>query len=292
MTRTLIVVVALACAPWLLALVRQRPAALLTAAGCLALVPLAIPHEQPILRFTALIFAWVMLLKIVQYLRRHETPARYIDFVQFLTVLAVADWNLPRRPDHRRASMTIGVGLLQLVLFAGIFLALRSLTPGAIVVVVATQILLYLALAGASNLAVSQLHLRGVAHRAPFRSPLLSRSPSEFWGRRWNSWASHLFYRFAFVPAGGSRRPALGTLAAFGMSGLLHEALVGAASLRVTGWMVAYFTLQAVAVIVTSKLAPFRRLQRRSPRLAWVVTMIFMFASGSMFVAGMQPVLG
>jgi len=91
---------------------------------------------------------------------------------------------------------------------------------------ITTQVGIYLALAGACNLAVVTLALRGLDFDDPFDNPLVARSPGEFWGRRWNTWVNHMLYRYVFVPSGGWRRPVRGTLAAFPVSGALHEGFV------------------------------------------------------------------
>ena len=58
-----------------------------------------------------------------------------------------------------------------------------------------------------------------------FRSPLLlSTSPQQFWGRRWNLLVHGLVRRTVFVPLKGSGVPAsLASLAAFLSSGIFHE---------------------------------------------------------------------
>lgn len=284
---------AVAAAPWVLALVRERPRLLLAAAIALGTLPFALPAEHTILRFSLLIVCWVIVLNVVLYLVGDARPESYGDFVQHLIVLAVMDWQRTRRADHLGALRSISLGIGQLALFGLIVLSMRQLAiRHAVLMVLGLEILLYLALAGSTNIAVSTLRLRGIHYRKPFRSPLLSRTPAEFWEHRWNTWASHMLHRLVFLPSGGRKHPVRGAFLAFTASGLLHDALVMGATLRFSGWMTAFFLIQAAAVIVTSRWAAFRHLVREAPLVAWVLNLSFLLLSGWMFIAAMQSVLG
>ncbi len=57
-------------------------------------------------------------------------------------------------------------------------------------------------------------------------------------------------------PAGGRRNPCLATLAAFAVSGLLHEYLVGVSLRYVTGYITAFFLLQGTAAVLTRRFKP------------------------------------
>ena len=75
-------------------------------------------------------------------------------------------------------------------------------------------------------------------------------SPAEFW-RRWNVPMYRWCLENVYKPAGGCRRPHVAGLAAFAVSGLLHEYLYAVIFGRVTGYMLAFFLLQGVAVSLT-----------------------------------------
>lgn len=151
---------------------------------------------------------------------------------------------------------------------------------------ITTQVGIYLALAGACNLAVVTLALRGLDFDDPFDNPLVVRSPREFWGRRWNTWVNHMLYRYVFVPSGGWRRPVRGTLAAFAVSGALHEGFVVVGTREFTGWMGGFFLAQGVLVAATSQSRWFRRLVRHAPALTWVFTLVAALTTGVMLVRG------
>jgi hypothetical protein len=90
--------------------------------------------------------------------------------------------------------------------------------------------------------------------------PILSRSLAEFWGRRWNrvvgGWLFSTFYR----PLAARGRRALGTLAAFLASALLHLYFTWAAvGIRWGLWMAAFFVLQV----------PLLWLEERIHQRAW-----------------------
>jgi hypothetical protein len=80
-------------------------------------------------------------------------------------------------------------------------------------------------------------------------------SPADFW-RRWNRPMHRWLLENVFKPAGGRRNPRVAMLAAFAVSGLLHEYLFGVAFRRVTGYVTAFFLLQGVAALLTRRFKP------------------------------------
>jgi hypothetical protein len=77
---------------------------------------------------------------------------------------------------------------------------------------------------------------------------VLSRTPAEFW-RRWNTRVQPWLYLNVFVPCGGRRHMVRGVWAVFLASGVLHEISFAIATSQVTGYQLAFFLLQAPAVI-------------------------------------------
>src|SRR5436190_13216145 len=224
-----------------LAFLRNRPRALWIAAlsACVASIPISLERSDARM---AMVITGLLLLKSLQAAAGHEKPRGYFDFVLFLLLPVIVRWETPRRLDLVRAVQHASLGIGQVLLVktaAGPLLGLRN----PLAIIVATQLALYLLLAGWANVVVAMLSLRGLDYDAPFRSPLLSRTPAEFWGRRWNTWISYMLYRYVFVPTGGRRYPVRGALAAFAVSGLYHEAGVLMFARRVTGWMMVYFLL-------------------------------------------------
>jgi alginate O-acetyltransferase complex protein AlgI len=116
---------------------------------------------------------------------------------------------------------------------------------------------------------------RGVACEALFRAPLRSQNLSEFWAHRWNLAFSEMTATAAYRPLIGSigRGPAL--VAAFALSGLLHEMAISVPVGAGYGLPLAYFVLHGVLVLVERALAragrPLGGWVGRTWAIFWVV---------------------
>jgi hypothetical protein len=108
-------------------------------------------------------------------------------------------------------------------------------------------------------------------HNRPWRT----RSIADFWGNRWNLWASDWFRYAIFQPL--RSRPVFALLLAFAVSGLLHEWVINVPLYFVTGRalfgsMMLYFLIQAAGILVE------RHYLKGSPRLmvifAWLVVVV------------------
>ncbi len=282
--------VLLATAPVILALARDRSGLMRIGALSACALPFFLPFTEPFFRAAAALLTWLFLAKTLQYTAGHEKPAGFVDLLQFLTIPAVVRWETPRRKDPRRIGKTLLRGLGQLTLALLLMLAVLQLDRTHPVQLITTQVGIYLALAGACNLAVVTLAVRGLDFDDPFDNPLAARTPREFWGRRWNTWVNHMLYRYVFVPSGGWRHPVRGTLAAFAVSGALHEGFVVVGTREFTGWMGGFFLAQGVLVAATSQSRSFRRLVRRAPALTWAFTLVAMLTTGVMLVRGADGV--
>jgi MBOAT, membrane-bound O-acyltransferase family len=138
--------------------------------------------------------------------------------------------------------------------------------------------------AGAAGAAIWRL--LGGWTREPMDNPFASITPADFW-RRYNRPAQQFFLEDVFKPLGGMRRPILGTLATFAISGLIHEYLFVITLRRVLGYQVAFFLIQGVAVVLTARLDP------RGPwrAVGIAATLAFMLATGTLFFASIDEVL-
>ena len=119
--------------------------------------------------------------------------------------------------------------------------------------------------------------------RAPAvqRDPVVSRSLAEFWGRRWNRVVGGMLFRWFFRPVARRGSAALGVMAAFTASGLLHSGpTLVALDLGAAVQMQGFFMLHGGLVLLERALGV-----ARWPSWAahgWVVTM--MLGMGWLFV--------
>ena len=84
-------------------------------------------------------------------------------------------------------------------------------------------------------------------------APLLSRSLSEFWGRRWNTGFSIPARRYLMEPIARRFGAIAGLLTVFLMSGLVHELVISVPAKAGYGLPTIYFLIQAVALIAERK---------------------------------------
>lgn len=112
------------------------------------------------------------------------------------------------------------------------------------------QIFLTLDLVFSSAGLVAATLLGGAGMERQFRAPLVVASVNDFWGRQWNLMAVDLLRASAYGPVRARWGRDAGVLAAFLMSGVLHECLYWYMTLqRPTGEMLLFFALHAVSHI-------------------------------------------
>jgi membrane bound O-acyltransferase family protein len=90
----------------------------------------------------------------------------------------------------------------------------------------------------------------GVRVKPIMQRPLMSRSLSELWGKRWNLGFRKLTHTWVFQPLSKRFGPMAGTLGAFFASGLLHDAVISIPSGAGYGLPSAYFLAQGIGVLV------------------------------------------
>jgi hypothetical protein len=118
----------------------------------------------------------------------------------------------------------------------------------------------------------------------------LARTPAEFW-RRHNNRVQPWLYFNAFVPAGGRRAPVCGIWATFLVSAVLHEIGFAIATSRVTGCQLAFFLLQAPAVMVSPALDRLSRaLGLAGVALAHAATILWVGSTSIFFFEGVERI--
>jgi hypothetical protein len=122
------------------------------------------------------------------------------------------------------------------------------------------------------------------------RNAYLSRTVSEFWGR-YNHRVHDWLYLHVFLPTGGRRAPARSVLLVFLVSGVFHEVMFAAATSRLTGYQLAFFTVQGPAALASGHL---ERLARRGGLAGKVVahgaTILFFAVTSVLFFHGVGEV--
>jgi predicted DCC family thiol-disulfide oxidoreductase YuxK len=87
-------------------------------------------------------------------------------------------------------------------------------------------------------------------HATPvMRNPIGATSLAEFWGGRWNTAFHELAFRFTFRPLRRFASPSLAMLLVFGLSGLIHEAVISLPARGGYGLPTLYFLIQGLGVI-------------------------------------------
>jgi hypothetical protein len=128
--------------------------------------------------------------------------------------------------------------------------------------------------------------LFGEVAREPHENALLPHSPAELW-RRYNRIVHQFLLEDVFKPSGGRRRPLRGVMAAFLVSGMLHEYLFSWLAGRLQGLQLGFFLLQGAAVALTVRVKP-----RGLRRIAWAAaTLAFNLATSVLFFASFDEVL-
>jgi hypothetical protein len=275
----------------ILVLLRDWPRLLcgVALAGCA--LPFFISTSAPLVRSVMAVFTTISLIKALQFAAGHVRPQGRVDFMLYMLTLGpLVRWETPLRPDPRGALRTFGTAALQLGLASLLVLAVMQLDSSNPVQLVTSQIGLYLVVAGLCNLNAVKLSLRGLDRDDVFDNPLASRSPAEFWGRRWNTYVRDLLHRYVFLPVGGRRHPLRGILTVFAVSGIYHELVFDLGTLKFNGGMLGFFMLQGGLVAGTTQSRSVRRFVREAPVLAWCLTTILMLGTGILFVRGMAAV--
>ena len=114
----------------------------------------------------------------------------------------------------------------------------------------------------------------GVAVQPIMCQPLLATSLADFWGRRWNRAYRRVSFEYFFRPSVSRLGIAFGTLAAFLMSGLLHELVISFPAGAGYGGPTAYFVIQGVGLLFERTIV-CRRIFARHPWLGWLYTLTF-----------------
>jgi hypothetical protein len=247
--------------------------------------------EAKIIRGCVAVVALLLALRVYSYCRS-TVQGGFLNYVRFLS-LALLSPHLVYSPSGyaTRRRTPVGVEILRLaggvttavVLF---FLTKQLIDTQAAInswlvndLIITVGFVFMVQAVGQGFFGLWQL--LGIRSHPLMDNILLSRTPADFW-RRW-SWPIHLWlYRYVYVPAGGTTHRVKATLAAFLISGLLHELLVVLAIGRATGHQTAFFMLSALGVIASPTMERFARRGILAQSLMRLTTILFLATTASL----------
>ncbi|KAL6851493.1 hypothetical protein ACP4OV_020426 [Aristida adscensionis] len=227
-----------------------RLAALLPVIAFLAAAPLAFAASANVRGTAAFFLAWLGVFKVALLAAGRGPLDPALPALQFVFAAALPV-KLRRHgaaarpaPKARWASLAscavkvaVVAALLRVYQFAGeLNLYVRLALYGVHIYCFLDLLLPFIAGAGAGVL--------GMEMEPQFDRPLLAASLRDFWGRRWNLVVSAILRPSVYEPMRARAGKAPAAMAAFLVSGLMHEAMVCYITLRPpTGEMAAFFLL-------------------------------------------------
>jgi hypothetical protein len=270
--------------------------------SCVALIlacPALIPPARVGLRAASAFASGDLAFRLVDYFRQWDRlPPSVVlrEYYRFLIPFPILS---PIYPDHKRRLSRpedprpqvrhLVAGSLG---FAVALAAVRALARTAPVrasfalnhaVVLITFVL---AVESLSRVLCALERLAGFDTMPAIRNAYLSMTVAEFW-RRYNRRIHDWLDRNVFTPTGGRRTPVRSTLLTFLVSGLFHELMFALATSRLTGYQLAFFTIQAPAVLASGRL---ERLARRGGvagrYAAHTASLLFMALTSVLFFHG------
>ncbi len=224
-----------------------------------SLAPLAwMPSNRPGITMLIAILGGIVAIKAIDWLsnpRHEDQPLRVWLALTFWPALQIEDVGVridagvPRMAvaARRLASGLAGlvVGLMLTALGESLDLPERGIWLDSSL----KALEIYAIAGGGNDLMIAALALAGYRATNAFRYPIFARSVLDFWSR-YNVWIHRWLKRHVFVPIGRrGRRPALGILAVFAVSGLMHEYLIDVAVPELVGRQFAFFGLHGLGAI-------------------------------------------
>lgn len=297
--------------PRLAELARRRPATSLASwlpSAILCLVPAAAPWvlvgaAGPIVLLIVAIAGVVVMLKAIDWLahpRFEDDRPRVALALSVWPALWIEDVGI--RIDDRRERMVLGArrlaggacGVIAGLLLAAVGEALDMPARGIWADGAFKVFEIYALAGGANSLMVGAFALAGYRVADGFRYPVFAGSVLDFWSR-YNVWIHGWLERHIFEPIGRRwRRPALGILAVFGLSGLYHEYLFLPAVPGAVGFQLAFFSLHGLGAVAGAGLGHLYRAKagRRIPHaLAVAATIAFVLATAPLFLHSLDRVV-
>ncbi|XP_062225943.1 probable long-chain-alcohol O-fatty-acyltransferase 5 [Phragmites australis] len=267
-----------------------RLAAFLPVLAVLPFLPLAFRALHP-RSISGFFLVWVAEFKLL-LLASDQGPLH--PSLPIPSFVAVATFPVTLRDPNRnpKSAPRSGLGLVASAVMAALLAVIVSLyrykermNEYVLLTLYSLHMYLMLELVLAAAAAAARA-LLGVDLEPQFDRPYLSASLRDFWGRRWNLSVSALLRQCVHHPVrarlgGGPLGAAAGMLAAFVVSGLMHEVMFSYVTLRPpTGEATAFFALHGACAVAEGWWAAHRGWPRPPRVVATPLTLAFVLATG------------
>ncbi|XP_057529494.1 long-chain-alcohol O-fatty-acyltransferase-like [Amaranthus tricolor] len=237
---------------------------------------------------TALFITWLGNFKLLLYAFNHgplsnHQPIKNLSFLQFLLISAfpikIKDpFTRIRKPTSKFLPLNFWSETLIFSIFVGICdFYKQNLNHGLIFVIYCCMLYLFIdIIMSVSNTIVGSI--MGFELFPPSDEPYLSSSISDFWGRRWNLMVTDILRHTVYKPTrvflsnyiGRDWASVISVIAAFVVSGLMHELIFYYMARVSPSWEVTwFFVLHGLCVVLEFCL---KKVLGRKLGLHWVIT--------------------
>ena len=192
--------------------------------------------------------------KWISWIHRKPSSAPAWKHVTYLLLWPGMDVNgfLNVRPTSQPAIIEWGFGFLKFGLGLGVLLIIVPVLGGANEYLIGWLGMLGIVLAlhfGLFHILSCAFRHLGLAAIPIMNWPIVSRSLTEFWSKRWNLAFRDLAHRFVFRPLVGFLGPTGALMMGFLISGLLHDIVISVPAGGGFGLPTCYFAIQGEAIL-------------------------------------------
>lgn len=189
-------------------------------------IPFVLPPEWRFLRAIYTMAAFVSIIRVIDLLR---DPKSYPLPERLWLLTALFDTRRVRRTDPSldwQRFAKVGAYMLMMGVGVGLAFSVDKSGPWRWLRWLGGALFVYAMVDSAARLADAVYRSAGVVIPKQHENPILARSVSEFWSKRWNLNVHDWLRRNCYMPFARSGHPVLGIVAGFFVSGALHFWLV------------------------------------------------------------------
>lgn len=221
------------------------------------IAPHWIPRDWPVFRTVAAFGLMAGYFRLIAIALRPHSPM--IGRVFAVTVPVVEPRRIGSVPRAVRVDLFVA-GAFEFAVAVVLFVCAKTFPRDAIAMrtlVAGTSA--YFVVDGTARLFEAITSAIGVDLGPLHDAPILARTVGEFWSRRWNRSVHAWLNEFAFRPVAKRFGVAMGVLAAFGASAVLHFVPICVAyDAKWAGVMAAFFVIHGAVVVIEAKLGVAR----------------------------------